>query len=46
MFNSLKLSIVVTTKVLADILADITANVTTEAIASKLGYRSRGLNIN
>ena len=49
MFNSLKLSIVVTTKVLADVFADITINITadiaTEAIASRLGYYFRGLDI-
>ena len=45
-FNSLKLSIVVTTKVLTDITADVTTDITTKAITGKLGYYSRGLNIN
>ena len=41
---------VVTTEVLADVLTDVTADVTadiaTKAIASRLGYHSRGLNTN
>ena len=53
-FNSLRLSVVVTTEVLTDILADITTDVATdvttdvaaEAIASRLGYYSRGLDTN
>ena len=46
MFNSLKLSIVVTTKVLADVLTDVTVDITVEAIAGRLGYRFRGLDTN
>ena len=53
-FNSLRLSVVVTAEVLTDILtnvaADVTADVTTdiaaEAIANKLGYHSKGLDTN
>ena len=46
MFNSLRLSVVVTTEVLADIAADVTADITAEAIASRLGYCSGGLDTN
>ena len=42
MFNSLRLSVVVTAEVLTDVLADITA----EAVASRLGYCFGGLNTN
>ena len=46
MFNSLKLFIIVAIKVLTDILADVTADITIEAITSRLGYCSGGLDIN
>ena len=50
MFNSLRLSVVVTaevlTDVLADIAADVAADVTVEAVASRLEYCSRGLDTN
>ena len=45
-FNSLRLSVVATAEVLADIAADVAIDVTVEAIASRLGYRSRGLDTN
>jgi hypothetical protein len=45
-FNSLGLSIVVATKVLTDVTTDVTADVAAEAITSRLGYRSRGLDTN
>ena len=53
-FNSLRLSAVVTAEVLADVLADVTADVatditaeaSTEAVAGRLGYCSGGLNMN
>ena len=49
-FNSLRLSIVVAVEVLADVLTDVTtdvaADITAKAITSRLGYCSRGLNIN
>ena len=41
-FNSLKLSL----KVLVDITADITADIAAEAVAGRLKYRFRGLDIN
>ena len=34
------------TDVLADVITDIAADITTKAIASRLGYYSRGLDIN
>ena len=46
MFDALKLSIVVTAKVLADVLMDIAADIAVKAIASRLGYYFRGLDIN
>ena len=46
MFNSLKLSVVITAKVLIDILADIAADITAEAITSRLGYYFGGLDTN
>jgi superfamily II DNA/RNA helicase len=49
-FNSLRLSVVVTTEVLTDVAADVTtdiaADVAAEAVAGRLGYRSRGLDTN
>ena len=49
-FNSLRLSIVVTVEVFADVLADITvdvaADIAAKAVASRLGYYSRGLDTN
>ena len=53
-FNSLRLSVVVTAEVLTDVLidvtadiaADVTVDITTEAIASRLGYCFRGLDTN
>ena len=46
MFNSLRLSVVITAEVLVDVLADVTADVTAEAVTGRLGYCFRGLDTN
>ena len=37
---------VVAAEVLADVLADVAADVAVKAVASRLGYRSKGLDTN
>ena len=46
MFDSLRLSIIVTMEVLTDILVDVAADVTIKAITSRLGYYFGGLDTN
>ena len=45
-FNTLKLSIEALIEVLLEVLMDVTTDIATEAVASRLGYYSRGLDTN